>query len=107
MNLRPIFAFFTIFAATYSQAQPHQGFDLKDGDRVVIYGDSITEQRLKSGETKHETLTLDARAFSYWDVSANSWRIDPGIFQIFVGDSSEHTPLKADVHIIRNGPNVE
>jgi beta-glucosidase len=53
--------------------------------------------RLAPGETKHVTLNLDARAFSYWDEAARKWTIDPGKFVILVGDSSENTPLHADV----------
>jgi len=53
--------------------------------------------RLAPGETKHVTLSLDARAFSYWDESAHKWTIDPGKFVILVGDSSENTPLRADI----------
>jgi len=53
--------------------------------------------RLTAGETKHVTLDLDARAFSYWDESAHKWTIDPGKFVIRVGDSSESTPLTAEL----------
>ena len=53
--------------------------------------------RLAPGETKHVTLNLDARAFSYWDTAAHKWTIDPGKFVVRVGDSSESTPLHADV----------
>ena len=52
---------------------------------------------LKPGETKNVSLTLDARAFSYWDDSAKKWTIDPGKFVLRVGDSSENTPLTADL----------
>ena len=55
--------------------------------------------RLAPGETKHVTLNLDARAFSYWDEAAHKWTIDPGKFVILVGDSSENTPLHADLTI--------
>jgi beta-glucosidase len=51
--------------------------------------------RLAPGETKHVTLNLDARSFSYWDTPAHKWTIDPGKFVIRVGDSSENTPLSA------------
>ena len=54
---------------------------------------------LNPGETKHVTLSLDARAFSYWDENAHKWTIDPGEFTILVGDSSESTPLRADVRL--------
>lgn len=52
---------------------------------------------LAAGETKHVALSLDARAFSYWDEAAHKWTIDPGKFVVRVGDSSENTPLMADL----------
>ncbi len=52
---------------------------------------------LAPGETKHVSLTLDARAFSYWNEANKKWTIDPGKFVLRVGDSSENTPLSADV----------
>jgi|HubBroStandDraft_5_1064220.scaffolds.fasta_scaffold00912_4 beta-glucosidase len=53
--------------------------------------------RLAPGESKHVTLTLDARSFSYWDEAKQKWTIDPGKFVLRVGDSSENTPLTADL----------
>jgi beta-glucosidase len=53
--------------------------------------------RLAPGETRRVTLNLDARAFSYWDEAAHKWTIDPGKFVVRVGDSSENTPLSAEV----------
>ncbi len=53
--------------------------------------------RLAPGESKHVSLTLDARAFSYWDEANHKWTIDPGKFVIRVGDSSENAPLHADI----------
>ncbi len=53
--------------------------------------------RLMPGETKHVTIDLDARAFSYWSESAHKWTVDPGKFTVRVGDSSENTPLNADL----------
>ncbi len=57
----------------------------------------FTKVRLAAGQTRHVTLNLDARAFSYWDEDAHKWTIDPGKFVIRVGDSSENTPLTADI----------
>jgi beta-glucosidase len=51
--------------------------------------------RLAPGETRHIALPLDDRSLSYWDEANHRWRIDPGRFVIYVGDSSEHTPLRA------------
>ncbi len=54
---------------------------------------------LAPGETRHVTLSLDARAFSYWDEAAHKWTIDPGKFIVRVGDSSEKTPLSAEIDL--------
>jgi beta-glucosidase len=55
--------------------------------------------RLDPGATQHVTINLDARAFSYWDETAQKWTIDPGKFTIRVGDSSENTPLSVDIDL--------
>ena len=55
--------------------------------------------RLAPGQTKHVIIYLDARSFSYWDEGKHDWTIDPGKFVILVGDSSENTPLHADLTI--------
>jgi beta-glucosidase len=55
--------------------------------------------QLAPGQTKSVTISLDPRSFSYWDESKHNWTIDPGKFTILVGDSSENTPLHADVTI--------
>jgi beta-glucosidase len=52
--------------------------------------------RLAPGETGHVAIPLDDRAFSYWD---HGWRIDPGQFVVYVGDSSEHTPLSVPMDL--------
>jgi beta-glucosidase len=54
---------------------------------------------LAPGESKHVTVALDARAFSYWDEGKHGWTINPGKFVILVGDSSESTPLQANLAI--------
>jgi beta-glucosidase len=55
--------------------------------------------RLDPGATQRVTISLDARAFSYWDEPAHKWIVDPGKFVIRVGDSSENTPLSADIEL--------
>jgi len=55
--------------------------------------------RLDPGATQHVTINLDARAFSFWDEPAHKWVVDPGKFTIRVGDSSENTPLSADIDL--------
>jgi beta-glucosidase len=57
--------------------------------------------RLAPGETKHVTLNLEARSFSYWNSAAHQWTVDPGKFIVLVGDSSENTPLHGELTITR------
>ena len=56
---------------------------------------------LSPGETKRVTVPLDARSFAYYDVSAKKWAIEPGKFNIEVGDSVESLPLKEAVSVSR------
>ena len=53
---------------------------------------------LKPGETRTVTVTLDPRAFSYYDVKSKKWTADPGEFDILVGASSQHIELQGLVH---------
>jgi beta-glucosidase len=50
---------------------------------------------LQPGETKHVTIPLNARSFSYYDVAAHEWRVDPGDVTIFIGRSVDDTELKS------------
>ena len=43
------------------------------------------------------SVTLNARAFAWYDVVAKQWTIDPGTFTIHVGDNVESTPLHGTV----------
>ena len=54
---------------------------------------------LKLGETQHVTVTLDPRAFAYYDAAGKKWAITPGDFGVLVGDSSADTPLKGSVPV--------
>jgi len=49
--------------------------------------------RLEPGKTEHVTLALHHRSLAYWSVAKNNWQVDPGKFVVYVGDSSESTPL--------------
>jgi beta-glucosidase len=50
--------------------------------------------RLEPGKTQRVTIPLHPRDFAYFDAAAHAWRIDHGNFILYVGDSSENTPLK-------------
>jgi beta-glucosidase len=55
--------------------------------------------RLDPGEKKQVVFQLDRRSFSYWDKNVHGWTVAPGRFVIRVGDSSEDTPLSADLRV--------
>jgi beta-glucosidase len=57
--------------------------------------------RLNPGETKHVSLTLDRRAFSYYAVNKKAWNAEPGDFAILVGSSSEKIELKGSFTLSR------
>ena len=52
---------------------------------------------LKPGETKTITVTLNRRAFSYYDVGKKAWTAMPGDFGISVGSSSAKIELNGKV----------
>ncbi|MGA7378885.1 MAG: glycoside hydrolase family 3 C-terminal domain-containing protein, partial [Candidatus Sulfotelmatobacter sp.] len=54
---------------------------------------------LAAGETKHVSVSLNPRAFTYYDVAGKHWHADAGKYTVKVGDSSEDVPLKADVNL--------
>ena len=62
---------------------------------------AFRKMRLKPGETRHVSLTLDRHAFSYYDANTHAWRIDPGRFKVYLGDASNHTPLSATLTMKR------
>ena len=49
---------------------------------------------LQPGETKQVTLSLDRRAFSFFDASKHGWRAEPGDFAILIGNSSADIRLQ-------------
>jgi beta-glucosidase len=54
---------------------------------------------LNPGESKHLSLTLDRRSLAYWDVTSKDWKVDPGEFVIYVGDSSTNVPLRGKLSV--------
>jgi len=52
---------------------------------------------LHPGETRKVSITLDQRAFSYYDVSGHQWTVAPGDFDIYAGHSSAQIELTGKV----------
>lgn len=57
----------------------------------------FVKRLLRPGETKRASVILDGRAFSYYNVAAGRWRVDPGDFEILVARSSDEIVLSGRV----------
>jgi len=51
---------------------------------------------LAPGAAKQVTITLDRQSLAYWNVASENWKVDPGKFVVYVGDSSASVPPKAE-----------
>jgi beta-glucosidase len=54
---------------------------------------------LQPGETKHVTLELNPRSFSYFDVKASAWQADAGTYTLQLGDSSQDIQQKTTIQL--------
>ncbi len=66
---------------TRGQAQDttNKDFGLRDGDRVVFYGDSITEQHLYTADVEEYALTrFPAREIAFWNGGVGGDRVSGG-----------------------------
>ncbi|MBN1564564.1 MAG: glycoside hydrolase family 3 C-terminal domain-containing protein [Anaerolineae bacterium] len=54
---------------------------------------------LETGETKTVTITLEPRAFQYYDPLYEMWIAESGTFEILAGGSSADLPLSASVEL--------
>jgi beta-glucosidase len=51
---------------------------------------------LAAGESTVVSFTLTKRDCSFWDVTTNAWKCEPGTFIAHVGTSSRNLPLRAE-----------
>jgi beta-glucosidase len=65
--------------------------ELKGFERVV----------LQPAETKHLTIDLNARSFSYFDVKSAAWQADAGNYDLLLGDSSQDIQQKVRIQLPR------
>ena len=54
---------------------------------------------LAPGEEKTAAITLDRRAFAFYDVNAHDWRVESGAFELLAGGSSADLPLRLAVRV--------
>lgn len=62
---------------------------------------NFAKVNLQPGESKRVTLTLDRRAFSYYDVNKKDWSAEPGNFTILVGAASDDIRLQGKYTLTR------
>lgn len=61
---------------------------------------------LNPGEEKDVTLTLDSRAFAYYNVAIKDWHVESGDFAILVGASSRDIKLEGHVNVTSANPDA-
>ena len=54
---------------------------------------------LKAGATKTVHFTLSDRDFAFWDNELESWKIEPGLFEILVGTASNNILAKGQLEV--------
>ena len=54
---------------------------------------------LKAGKTEKVKVALDRRAFEYWSVANDCWKVEDGIYEIIIGASVADEKLKAKIRI--------
>jgi beta-glucosidase len=63
----------------------------------------FTKVELQPGEETKVTLTLDQRAFAYYDAPSRNWVVEAGEFEILVGASSQDIRLTASLSMDAQG----
>ncbi len=56
---------------------------------------------LQPGETKHVTFVLPASQLAYYDVGSKDFVVEPGMFQLMIGSSSDDIRLRAQLEVQR------
>ncbi len=63
---------------------------------------SFEKVKLAAGEKKKVTVKLTSRAFAYYSVAEDCWRVNDGVYRIMAGSSSRNIILSKTV-VIENG----
>ena len=76
---------------------------VKDSESTIFVAEkelkAFDKVYLEPGETKKVTLTLDKRAFAFYNVIAKDWTVESGEFEILVGASSRDILLSDKVTV--------
>jgi len=82
-------------------AEMYVGTDHSSVPRPLKELKGFAKTTLKPGESKRLTLTLDRRAFSFYDVANHAWNAEPGEFTIQVGSASNDIRLRSKFTLTR------
>ena len=74
-------------------AELYVGHSRASAPRPVKEPKAFARVNLKPGESKRAELTLERRAFSFYDVQKKEWNAEPGDFAILVGGASDNIQL--------------
>ncbi len=62
---------------------------------------SFAKVDIPAGGRRRVELTLDPRAFSFYDVASKSWQVRTGDYKLMVGSSSDDLPLTRTITVSR------
>jgi beta-glucosidase len=68
-------------------------------DRPVKELKGFAKVALAPGERRPVTLSLEARAFSFWDPGQGAWVAEPGAYDLLIGGSAADIELQATVRL--------
>ncbi|HPE54869.1 MAG TPA: glycoside hydrolase family 3 C-terminal domain-containing protein [Bacteroidales bacterium] len=54
---------------------------------------------LKSGQSNNFTIPIDTKQLQYWDVETQSYKIEPGTYQLMIGGSSENIQTTTSIEL--------
>ena len=80
-----------LYVGQSSPTVPRPAKELKQFERVM----------LQPGETRHITVELDPRSFSFYDVAAAAWHADAGTYKLMLGDSSANIQQTVTVQLAK------
>ena len=75
------------------------GIDVAYTQAGIVVALVFVKTSLMPGESKRVTVSLDDKAFRYWNVKTNSWEQEGGVYKISVGSSSEDIVLSDEISL--------
>ena len=68
---------------------PRPALELKAFEKVL----------LRPGESRRVSVELGSEAFAFYDLNVHDFRVEPGVFRIAVGNSSDNLPLEKTIEL--------